>query len=127
MRGAVLYKLGLDFVKDRVMRVSYGTSARVAFEEGYHPISRKVTDYDGYARCSGVMHWFAKKVTLRWKTPLTFQGVSLASGTTLDETFYSDKRGVSDLVSVNILWISSDDTPPEYDDPDSNGIFYRSS
>lgn len=62
MRGAVLYKLGLDFVKDRVMRVSYGTAARVPFEEGRHPISRKGIDYDGKARCSGVMHWFAKKV-----------------------------------------------------------------
>jgi hypothetical protein len=62
MKGAVLYKLGLDFVKDRVMRVSYGTTTRIPFEEGYHPDSRKVMDYDGIARCRGVMHWFAKKV-----------------------------------------------------------------
>jgi hypothetical protein len=63
MRGAVLYKLGLDFVKDRVMRVSYGTTVRIPFEEGYHPYSRKVVDYDGTAKCRGVMHWFAKKVS----------------------------------------------------------------
>lgn len=62
MRGAVLYKLGLDLVKDRVMRVSYGTAARVPFREGYHPISRKVMDYEGNPRCTGVMHWFANKV-----------------------------------------------------------------
>jgi hypothetical protein len=62
MKGAVLYKLGLDFVKDRVLRVSYGTSTCIPFEEGYHPDSRKVMDYDGIARCRGVMHWFAKKV-----------------------------------------------------------------
>jgi hypothetical protein len=63
MKGAVLYKLGLDFVKDRVMRVSYGTTTGVPFEEGHHPDSRKVMGYDGTARCSGVMHWFAKKVS----------------------------------------------------------------
>jgi len=62
MRGAVLYKLGLDLVKDRVMRVSYGTATRAPFREGYHPISRKVTDYEGSPKCTGVMHWFAKKV-----------------------------------------------------------------
>ena len=62
MRGAVLYKLGLDLVKDRVMRVSYGTAARVPFQEGYHPISRRVVDYEGNPRCTGVMHWFANKV-----------------------------------------------------------------
>jgi len=62
MRGAVLYKLGLDFVKDRVMRASYGTVMRVPFREGYHPESRKEIDFDGKPRCSGVIHWFAKKV-----------------------------------------------------------------
>jgi hypothetical protein len=62
MRGAVLYKLGLDFVKDRVMRVSYGTSSRVAFRNGYHPLSRRVVDFDGIPRCRGVMQWFVKKV-----------------------------------------------------------------
>jgi hypothetical protein len=64
MRGAVLYKLGLDLVTDRVMRVSYGTQMRVPFREGYHPASRKEIGYDGLPRCGGVMHWFAKKVYL---------------------------------------------------------------
>ena len=63
MRGAVLYKLGLDFVKDRVTRVSYGTVMRVPFREGYHPSFRKEVDFDGLARCSGVLHWFVKKVS----------------------------------------------------------------
>jgi hypothetical protein len=62
MRGAVLYKLGMDFVKDRVMRVSYGTAANVTFQEGYHPTSRRVISFDGSHKCRGVMHWFAKKV-----------------------------------------------------------------
>ena len=58
----MLYKLGLDFVKDRVMRVSYGTASRVPFRHGYHPVSRKEIDYDGRPRCGGVMQWFSKKV-----------------------------------------------------------------
>lgn len=62
MKGAVLYKLGLDFVKDRVMRVSYGTPTRAPFREGYHPSSRRVFGLDGIAKCSGVLHWFVTKV-----------------------------------------------------------------
>jgi len=41
----------------------------------------------------------------------------VATGTTLGETFYSDfVKDQSDLVTSNTLWISDDDTPPEYDD-----------
>lgn len=68
-------------------------------------------DYEGNAKCSEGMHWFAKKV-FPTRIQLTFQGVSVASGTTLDETFYSDyRKGQSNLVSINTLSISSDDTP----------------
>jgi hypothetical protein len=62
MRGAVLYKLGLDFVKDRIMRRSYGVAMNVAFRAGHHPTSRKVTSLDGVVRCEDVMHWYAYKV-----------------------------------------------------------------
>jgi hypothetical protein len=53
MRGAVLHKLGLDFVKNRMIRVSYGTENRVPFQEGRHLASRRVLDYDGLPRCKG--------------------------------------------------------------------------
>ena len=62
MRGAVLYKLGLDYVKDRVMRRSYGVPTSVIFRDGYHPISRRWVDAAGDTRCQGVMRWFATKV-----------------------------------------------------------------
>ena len=62
MRGAVLYKLGLDFVKDRIIRKSYGVAMNVAFRPGHHPNSRKVTSLDGVVRCEDVMHWYAYKV-----------------------------------------------------------------
>jgi hypothetical protein len=62
----VLHKLGCDLVKDRVMRVNYGTSYRTGFREGYHPVSRKVMGFDGRPKCSGVMHWFVKKVLNSW-------------------------------------------------------------
>ena len=64
MRGAVLYKLGLDFVRERFTRVCYGTQVSVEFQEGFHPNSRKTYGKDGRARCSGVMCWFVKKVPL---------------------------------------------------------------
>lgn len=62
MRGAVLYKLGLDFVKDRMMRLHYGVSVNVIFVAGDHPEYRKVTDLAGNVRCRGVMDWFINKV-----------------------------------------------------------------
>jgi hypothetical protein len=62
MRGAVLYKLGLDYVKDRVMRRSYGVPTSVIFRDGYHPVSRRWVDAAGDTRCQGVMRWFASKV-----------------------------------------------------------------
>ena len=65
MRGAVLYKLGLDFVKDRIIRKSYGVAMNVAFRPGHHPNSRKVTSLDGVVRCEDVMHWYAYKVRSR--------------------------------------------------------------
>jgi hypothetical protein len=65
MRGAVLYKLGLAFVKDRLMRASYGTVSRIPFREGRDPPSRRVYDFAGQAKCAGVMHWFVTKVSIR--------------------------------------------------------------
>jgi hypothetical protein len=62
VRGAVLYKLGMDLVKDRVVRASYGTSSLARFQEGHHPISAKVVDRDGLVKCNDVMYWFATKV-----------------------------------------------------------------
>jgi hypothetical protein len=62
MRGAVLYKLGLDFVKDRIMRMSYGVRMRSWWRQGYHPESRRVVGLDGEPRCRGVMDWYAHKV-----------------------------------------------------------------
>jgi len=62
MKGAVLYKLGLDLVETRVLRYSYGMDGFVPFKDGYHPEDRKVYDYEGVAKCEGYLHWFAKKV-----------------------------------------------------------------
>jgi hypothetical protein len=62
MRGAVLYKLGLDFVKDRMMRLHYGVSVGDFFIPGEHPEYRKYTDLAGDVRCKGVMNWLVNKV-----------------------------------------------------------------
>ena len=73
MKGAVLYKLGLDLVRTRVMRSSYGTEIRVTFKEGVHPEYRKVYDYDRLPRCDGYMYWFAKKVFPSFGRYLTYR------------------------------------------------------
>jgi len=62
MRGAVLYKLGLDLVTDRVMRRSYGIATNVPFRRGHHPESARYLDIDGTMRCRDVMHWYVHKV-----------------------------------------------------------------
>jgi len=73
MRGAVLYKLGLDIVKARDMRLSYGVDMSPAFRSGYHPTSRKYRAIDGWDRCRGVMDWYATKVRNNVKRVLTLR------------------------------------------------------
>ena len=62
VRGAVLHRMGLDIVRERVMRASYGIDKAVPFEFGMHPLSRMLVGPDGILRCSEVMHWYTKKV-----------------------------------------------------------------
>jgi len=62
MRGAVLYELGMDFVKKRVIRRHYGISRSVIFDNRFHEESRKYEDYDGSVLCRGVMDWYARMV-----------------------------------------------------------------
>lgn len=71
MRGAVLHKLGLDFVKDRVVRKSYGVTYNAEFRRGHHPASRKINCLDGITRCENVMDWYAKRVYLTFRPHLT--------------------------------------------------------
>lgn len=63
MRGAVLNGLGLNLIKERLMRRSYGITSRPTFVEGEHPLRRRYTDVDGTVRCRDVMNWYAIKVT----------------------------------------------------------------
>jgi hypothetical protein len=64
MRGAVLHKMGINSVKERLMRRSYGVIANKAFRQGIHPEFRKFTDIAGVVRCRGNMNWYATKVHL---------------------------------------------------------------
>jgi hypothetical protein len=60
-RGAVLYKLGLNLVKEHVMRVHYGVATWVPLE-GHHPRGLRIRSNDGKPVCKDVMLWFANKV-----------------------------------------------------------------
>ena len=62
MRGAVLSGLGLNFIKERVMRRSYGVTSHPVFMSGQHPVSRRFVDVDGTIRCRDVMSWYVVKV-----------------------------------------------------------------
>jgi hypothetical protein len=62
MRGAVLHGLGLNLVKERLMRRSYGVTSRPVFVPGRHPENLKYEDVDGTVRCKDVMEWYAIKV-----------------------------------------------------------------
>jgi hypothetical protein len=65
MKGAVLNGLGVNFVKERLMRRSYGVTVYPIFVEGEHSARRRFVDLDGIARCRDVMNWYAKKVGAR--------------------------------------------------------------
>lgn len=60
----MLHKLGVDLVRERVMRTSYGTANDPPFRPGYHPEDLRFQRKSGKDHCKGVMHWFAKKVDL---------------------------------------------------------------
>ena len=56
--------MGVDIVKERMMRASYGIEKAVPFEFGRHPLSRLLVGPDGILRCSEVIHWYTKKVNI---------------------------------------------------------------
>ena len=71
-RGAVLYKLGLNYVKGHVMRVHYGMATWVSFDEEKHPKSLKIVPRHGKPMCKNVMKWYAKMVFLVELTKANF-------------------------------------------------------
>src|SRR5438552_2289578 len=64
MRGAVLYKLGLDFVKERIARRHYGHAWNPNFIQGHHPEFRKFTNVAGWVLCSNAVDYYVKKVCI---------------------------------------------------------------
>jgi hypothetical protein len=54
--------LGLNFVRERIMRRHYGFAVRNLFIEGYHPGNLKVKGLDGLWRCDNIMEWYARRV-----------------------------------------------------------------
>jgi hypothetical protein len=63
MKGAVLHKLGLNLVKRRVMRASYGFVGEPVFDPIEHEAQYRFSDpVDGNIRCKGVMKWCARRV-----------------------------------------------------------------
>jgi hypothetical protein len=64
MRGAVLHKMGLNFVKERLMRRHYGVSHWRDFQAG-DPQYLKGVSIAGNVICNDVMKWYAYKVEPR--------------------------------------------------------------
>jgi hypothetical protein len=61
MKGAVLTGLGLNLIKERLMRRSYGVKSHTIFVQGQHPMSKRYVDIDGTVRCRDVMNWYVVK------------------------------------------------------------------
>lgn len=61
-RGAVLHKLGLNLVKEHVMRVHYGIATWAPFRPDHHPSELRIISNDGHPVCKDVMKWYANKV-----------------------------------------------------------------
>jgi hypothetical protein len=64
MKGAVLHQLGLNMVKERIMRSNYGFRERVTFVPGVHPESSRYTSPEGKQRSNLGVIWVAYKVRL---------------------------------------------------------------
>ena len=63
MRGAVFHRLGFNFVKERVLRRSYGMSLmRIPFDPKKDPQHLKTDHPSGIPACRGIMKWYAVKV-----------------------------------------------------------------
>ena len=62
MRGAILHKVGLDVVKERVMRRHYGIGTSKSFRYGHDPDRLKYVSPDGETMCRDVMNWYTRKV-----------------------------------------------------------------
>ena len=64
MRGAVLHKMGLNYVKERVMRRHYGVLySRPGFRDGKDPEHFRSVNIAGEEVCDNVMQWYAFKVS----------------------------------------------------------------
>jgi hypothetical protein len=63
MRGAVLHGLGLNLVRERLMRRNYGVQLSETFDPKVHPERLRFRDdVTGVYRCD-VMHWYSCKVS----------------------------------------------------------------
>jgi len=62
MKGAVLYRLGMNSVRERVMRDNYGLSCTQIFRQRVHPESSKFIDPRGDLRTNKGVIWLANKV-----------------------------------------------------------------
>lgn len=62
MRGAVLHKLGLNLIKERIMRRNYGICRQRPFHQGKDPERLRFVDSAGEVVCKEVMFWYAQKV-----------------------------------------------------------------
>jgi len=63
MKGAVLYRLGMNSVKERMVRDNYGLSCSQIFRQGVHPESSKYVDPSGETRTNAGVDWIVKKVS----------------------------------------------------------------
>jgi len=128
MRGAVLHKLGLNVVRERLMRRHYGVSYnRGGFNPRRDPAHLKGYDAAGEICCHGVMRWYAKKVHSRVEEfGLIVKGEKMPNGqakrfsfcTKFSEAEY-DKPGP--LTTTATLSVCESEEPPEFDN--DTGLF----
>lgn len=62
MKGAVLYRLGMNWIKERKMRRNYGIEISTDFTPGVHPESSRYTDASGRDLTRVGLEWVAYKV-----------------------------------------------------------------
>ena len=74
MRDPVMHGLGLNLVKERLMRRSYGVVTQPIFRPSVDPQDRRSVDIIGVARCRDVMDWYARKVQISPSSQILISG-----------------------------------------------------
>ena len=118
MKGAVLHRLGMNFVTERRMRAAYGIGLHTSFDPKIHPDHLKGLNKAGRSICTKGLKWCVYKVLLTL-IHANVEGQRMANGhlvklpgkysRQLSEEEYQDEKDRK--VSIPMMICNEDEVP----------------